>query len=418
MENCVANLLDLLVDRIMIVMAHKKRPESPSVGKGVNVNRSVVAAVSASMSLALIPFVAFAQGNDSSTILSIDHYVPVVSTVPSIAGEMAQIYVRERALARTDLQTRSLEDRVVLFVHGAGTPGEVAFDVPYEGYSWMAFLAAAGFDVFSMDMTGYGRSTRPLVMNDPCNLAKQQQAEFVPVLIGAPCSPRYDYAATTIASDWNDLNAVVEYLLELRDVDRVSLIGWSLGGPRAGGYAARYPEKVRSIVLLSPAYSRGRPSESPESLPVPGAAMTKQSQRDFRANWDRQVGCADQYDPAVGDAVWSAMLASDPVGASWGTGVRRAPRTTTWGWDPDRVRSTSIPMLLFAPAHDGQVAPERVAELYEDLGSSRKVLIDLACASHNAMWERNRMLLYDASLQWLRDGVVKGVDSGELRLGY
>ncbi len=49
----------------------------------------------------------------------------------------------------------------MLFVHGAGTPAEVAFDVPIGDYSWMAFLARNGFDVFSMDTTGYGRSTRP-----------------------------------------------------------------------------------------------------------------------------------------------------------------------------------------------------------------------------------------------------------------
>ena len=27
------------------------------------------------------------------------------------------------------------------------------------------------------------------------------------------------------------------------------------------------------------------------------------------------------------------MIASDPVAATWGTGVRRAPNTTTWGWN-------------------------------------------------------------------------------------
>ena len=46
---------------------------------------------------------------------------------------------------------RRLADRVVLFVHGAGTPAEVAFDVPYQDYSWMAYLAQAGFDTFSVD---------------------------------------------------------------------------------------------------------------------------------------------------------------------------------------------------------------------------------------------------------------------------
>ncbi|HEV1287986.1 MAG TPA: hypothetical protein VNU44_21860 [Bryobacteraceae bacterium] len=28
------------------------------------------------------------------------------------------------------------QDRVALFIHGAGTPAEVAFDVPYQDYSW------------------------------------------------------------------------------------------------------------------------------------------------------------------------------------------------------------------------------------------------------------------------------------------
>src|SRR3989449_9476251 len=113
---------------------------------------------------------------DSSQVLTIDHYVRVKSTVPSIAGQMAQIYVRERAKAATPLRSANLADRVVLFVHGAGTPAEVAFDVAHQDYSWMAYLARAGFDVFSMDTTGYGRSTRPPPMNDPCNLAKDRQA--------------------------------------------------------------------------------------------------------------------------------------------------------------------------------------------------------------------------------------------------
>ena len=98
--------------------------------------------------------------------------------------------------------------KVVLFIHGAGTPSEVAFDVPYQDYSWMAFLARAGYDVFAMDMTGYGRSTRPLAMNDPCNLAEDQQK----ALFDKVCAPTYGQQMTTLASDWNDIGAVVDYL--------------------------------------------------------------------------------------------------------------------------------------------------------------------------------------------------------------
>ena len=57
-------------------------------------------------------------------------------------------------------------------------------------------------------------------------------------------------------------------------------------------------------------------------------------------------------------------------------------------------------------------------QLYADLGSTEKVLIELACSSHNAMWERNRLILFKASLEWLRDGKVNGVTAGVLRLGY
>ena len=350
--------------------------------------------------------------------LRIDHYVPVVSTAPSMEGETAQIYVRERTLETTPLRGDNLAGRVVLFIHGAGTPAEVAFDVPVEGFSWMAYLAEAGFDTFSMDTTGYGRSTRPHAMNDICNLSAQQQAAFVPALLDAPCEPSYPFGATTIESDWHDIDAVVDYLRGLRDVRQVQLVGWSLGGPRAAGYAARHPEKVGRLVLLAPAYSRGRSSEPPASIPVPGAAFTKQSHRDFIANWTRQVGCSNQFDPAVSEAVWGAMLESDPVGATWGTGVRRAPRTAVWGWGLDAVAGTKNPMLLVAGIHDGQVPATRVTELYEDLGAEQKVLLDLGCASHNAMWEVNATLLFDASLQWLRDGSVDGMETGVVRKGY
>jgi pimeloyl-ACP methyl ester carboxylesterase len=368
--------------------------------------------------IALAEAVGTAAGDDSQKLLTIDHYVRVKSTVPAIAGQPAQIYVRERSEAGAVLRAPSMGDRVVLFVHGAGTPAEVAFDVPYADYSWMAFLAHAGFDVFSMDTTGYGRSTRPAPMNDPCNLAKNSQPAFVPGLMPAPCPPTYPHQLTTIASDWDDVGAVVDYVRALRHVDKVSLIAWSLGGPRAGGYAALHPEKVQKLILLAPAYNRASSPTPPAALPTDGVPMNTQSRAEFTANWDRQVGCADQYEPAASDAVWSAMLASDPVGATWGPGVRRAPLTTTWGWNAAAVGKTQIPTLMVAGAHDKQVPPDRVQTLLADLGAPHKVFVDLACSSHNAMWEKNHLLLFRASLEWLTTESVKGTQTGTVKLGY
>ena len=74
--------------------------------------------------------------NGTPKILSVDHKVTVKSIVPAIAGQPAQIYVRERV---AEGLKNPAADRVVLFVHGAGTPAEVAFDVPTGDYSWMAY---------------------------------------------------------------------------------------------------------------------------------------------------------------------------------------------------------------------------------------------------------------------------------------
>jgi pimeloyl-ACP methyl ester carboxylesterase len=357
-----------------------------------------------------------AFADDAARLLRVDHYVRVRSAVPAISGQTTQIYAREVVLAGTALRNGGTP--VVLFVHGAGTPGEVAFDVEYKDYSWMAYLARAGFDVFAMDMTGYGRSTRPAAMNDPCNLAAAQQTAFVPALLAAPCTPTYNRQMTTLASDWNDIGAVVDHLREIRHVERVSLIGWSLGGPRSGGYAAQHPDKVRTLVLLAPAYNRNGRGAQPEQVPAEGSAMNTQSEQEFRENWDRQTGCPDQYEPAARDAVWRQMLDSDPVGATWGTGVRRAPGTTSWGWNGEVAKGLKIPALLIIGAHDKQASPERVRDLYTDLGSPQKVFVDLACSSHNAAWEKNHLLLFAASLEWLAKGTVQGTSKGELKVGY
>jgi pimeloyl-ACP methyl ester carboxylesterase len=347
-------------------------------------------------------------GNDSDILLE-EHYVPVVSRVPSMTGSVSNIYVRERVRENVR-NSNDLEGQVVLFIHGAGTPAEVAFDVPVPGYSWMAYLAERGMDAFSMDMTGYGRSTRPLVMNDRCNLTAEQQE----ALFGDACPPSYAFATTSMASDWNDIDGVVNYLRELRGVEKVHLVGWSQGGPRSGGYAAMHPDKVGNIVMLAPAY-RSNVASSQAEADFSGAALTKQDSDDFVNNWNRQVGCDDQYDPAVSEAVWSEMLASDPVGATWGSGVRRAPRAITFGWGADVVASSAAPLLMVAGTQDAQIAPQLVQNLYADYGG-QKFYLEMACSSHNAMWERDAQQLYEASYEWLNTATYNGMSNGSFVL--
>ena len=372
----------------------------------------IVASCLAALAAILAPVDAGAQAQG---IVRRDFYVPVKSSAPAMQGREAQVYVREVTRAAPSSPSRG----VVLFVHGAGTPGEVTFDVPHGDYSWMAYLAEAGFDAYAVDMIGYGRSTRPAPMDDPCNFSQAQQAALIPSRLERTCAPTFPTAMTTMDADWEVIDAVVERLRSLRGVGTVALVGWSQGGPRAAGYAARHPEKVSRLVVLAPAYDRDGRSGPPSGGPVArDGSMSAQSRQDFVANWDRQVACPGQYEPGVSAAIWSEMLASDSVGARWGAGVRRAPVVPSWGFNQAVVARMTTPFLMVAGVSDKQVLPERVEQLYADLGSEQKVFIDLACSSHNAMWERNHRLLFQASLEWLRDGQVDGVSHGKLRMGY
>src|SRR5258708_3305450 len=77
--------------------------------------------------------------------------------VPSVDSGI-EIYVRNKRPAD---MTAFRPERTVLYVHGATYPASTSFDLPLDGFSWMDYLAARGYDVYLLDVRGYGRSTRP-----------------------------------------------------------------------------------------------------------------------------------------------------------------------------------------------------------------------------------------------------------------
>ena len=128
----------------------------------------------------------------------IERFVPHTSTVPANAGERVGIYLREKATASAAARFESgtsPEGRVVLFVHGGSVSSIPDYDLDYKDYSWMGFLAEAGFDTFAMDQSGYGRSPRPM-MADPCNMSRDDQVLVTPGPLSGPCDPSYPYGST------------------------------------------------------------------------------------------------------------------------------------------------------------------------------------------------------------------------------
>jgi len=109
---------------------------------------------------------------------------------------------------------------IIVLCHGSATAGKESFDLQVPGkptYSLMDVLAQNGFDVFAPDVRGFGRSTHP-------------------------------ESHMTTAEASQDLNAVVDHVLKLRDVKKVNLLGWSWGTQYGGMFVMSRPAKVERYV--------------------------------------------------------------------------------------------------------------------------------------------------------------------------
>ena len=143
--------------------------------------------------------------------------------VPSEPG--IDLYVRNKHAAG---RSSYAGDKIVLFVHGATYPAETAFDLQLNGMSWMDYIAQHGYDVYLVDVRGYGRSTRPPQMDQP-----------------ADRNEPFAGSATAV----KDVAAAVDFIRKRRGVDKINLLGWSWGTTIMGWYTAQNNDKVNKLVL-------------------------------------------------------------------------------------------------------------------------------------------------------------------------
>ncbi len=172
----------------------------------------------------MVPTDVHAQGNK---------VVAADLTVPD--GAAGQIYVGNK---RPDGLSRFSSHRIAIMAHGATYPA-TAFDLPLAGKSWMDYMAERGFDVYTFDLPGYGRSTRPASMDQP---ADQNEP------------------LTRTADAVKALGAVVDFVRGRNGVESVNLVGWSWGTVIMANYAAENPAKVARLALYAPAWFRTTPS--------------------------------------------------------------------------------------------------------------------------------------------------------------
>jgi pimeloyl-ACP methyl ester carboxylesterase len=337
-----------------------------------------------------------------SRVTVTDHFVPHISTARANEGSRVSLFVRERRGAPLGA--------AVLLVHGRSAAAVPSFDLEYRDYSWMAYLADAGFDAFAVDLQGYGNSSKPAVMDDPCNTSADNQAKYlIPNPLPAPCPPRYPHPFGSFATDWDEIDTVVEFIRSLRG-DRtlkVNLVGWSRGGMRVIGYAALRPNNVDKVVALNP--TRFPPDPTVRNYPI---NMT--DERDFFAAWDQQIdsrNCPDQVDPSIRQVLWNSTIALDKLGSRWGSGVRRSPAFSAAGWTPDLPGRVQAPTLVIRGALDDQAPEQATRALYDALGGP-KAYVTVSCGSHELVYETQHMKLLQASAEWLRSGTYEGRSPG------
>lgn len=339
-------------------------------------------------------------------IVTVDHFVPHVSTVSANRGQSVGLFVREKLPAGAAGARRP----VVLFVHGGYSPSVVAYDLDYKDFSFMAVLARAGFDAFAMTHTGYGASPKPL-MDDPCNVDAAQQQLIIPHALEKPCAPRYPFKLVSSRTEWDEIETVVAFIRELRGVERVSLVGWSTGAPRAGGFAALHPEQVDKLVLFGP--SPFFPNdEPPKEMPEPGAPVILQTKEMLlETRWRNDVRCDGQVDdPGVRELMWHELIKQDGLGAQWRPeGVMRAPNRMNFGWRRNAA-TIQAPTLVLVGEFDNYA---RRRDAWKGLTVQQKVFIKVACASHFIQYEHGRHSLHRAAREWLETGAIEGKRQGE-----
>lgn len=271
-------------------------------------------------------------------------------------------------------------ERTVLYVHGATQAASSTFDLEIGRESWMDYLARRGYDVYLVDLRGYGRSTRP--------------PEFA-----RPASENSPVVRTDVAL--RDLSCAIDYILQRRRLTHLDLIGWSWGAVLMGRYASEHKDRVHKLVLYAPVWLH-EPTGPPPAL---GAyrTWTMEDMRKILQTGAPESKRGDLLSAEV-FAAWSAAeTATDPDGATQSPPVVRTPNGIyaddrdfwTAGKAPWEPAEITAPTLIAVGDWDGITPPARARAVFDKLvNAPQRRLVQIGEATHIVLLEVNRLQLY------------------------
>ena len=255
------------------------------------------------------------------------------------------------ALYRKRIGPPQAGERPVLFlVHGSSVSAKPSFDLTVPGrgeYSLMNVFAGYGFDVWTMDHEGYGKSARTAGNSD-------------------------------VASGVEDLKAASEVVVRETGQPRAHFYGGSSGALRAAGFAMARPERVDRLILEAFTWTgKGSPTLGKRAEQVD--YYRTHNRRPRGRDMIRSIFTRDKpgtSDPAVAEALADAEL---PFGDTIPTGTYLDMTANLPVVDPRRVKA---PVLMVRGEHDGIATEDDLLEFFRRLPNPDRQFIVLAGASH------------------------------------
>ena len=269
---------------------------------------------------------------------------------------------------------------VLFLVHGSSISSS-SFDltVPGKGeYSLMDTFARYGFDVWTMDFEGYGKSSRT-------------------------------EGNSNIADGVADLEAALPVVARETGQQKFHVFGESSGALRAGAFAMAHPEMIHRLVLAAFTYTgEGSPTLADRAKQVEFYKTHNRRPRDRKMILS--IFTRDKpgtSDPAVGEALADAEL---KFGEDIPTGTYLDMTAHLPVVDPLKVH---VPILLVRGEYDGIATEADLLNFYRQLPVPDRQMSILPGAAHALSLGLNRQQFWHVMRAFLQmpprvDGLQQG----------
>ena len=251
----------------------------------------------------------------------------------------------------------------ILFVHGSSMASQPTFDLTVPGRadsSAMDYFASLGYDTWTMDNEGYGRSDKDRPQNND------------------------------ISNGADDLAAGSRYILEKTGAKKLLVYGISSGALKAALFAQRHPERVARIALDAFVWTgEGSPTleERKKKLPQFIGVHRRPIDRKFvHSIFERDhPGTADD---ATINAFADAILALDDS-VPTGTYVDMCSKLPL----VDHAKLT-VPAIVMRGEYDGIAGFDDLIEFFKRLPNADKQFAVMAGISHASFQQKNYRVVY------------------------